>query len=108
MTATGAVTTAIRVLSPGLSGLAKLVGAVSIVPPEPPRRDLCTFGYRPELGPHDGRMNFRRKCRLGGKSTVATADHVFAPDQFGIIRDALGDQLGMFDDVTAVGDDSRN
>ncbi len=81
---------------------------ISCVLPQFLRPDLCTFGHRPELGPHDGRMNFRRKCRLGGKSTVATADHVFAPDQFGIIRDAFGDQLGMFDDVTAVGDDSRN
>jgi hypothetical protein len=42
------------------------------------------------------------------KSAVGAGDHVLAPDQTGKPRDALGDQLGMLDDVGGVADHAGN
>ena len=63
----------------------------SRVQPQLLRRDGCALGQCFEFRPDDGGMNFRRKRGLGGKPTVAAANHVLAPHELGIIGDATGD-----------------
>jgi len=67
--------------------------------PELLRRQARAFRHRLKLGPHYGWVNLRVIRGLRRKAAVRTGDDVFPADQFGESCDALGDELGVFDDV---------
>src|SRR5882672_951930 len=86
---------------PSSSGLAAEgmlnVIAVSLFP-ELLAGDGGALGHGLELGVDhvgvDGRLP-----DPGAEAAIGTGDHVLAPDELGIARDALRDQLGMLDEV---------
>src|SRR5260221_13022187 len=60
-----------------------------------------------ELCPHDGGMHPAVKRALG-ETAIGACHHILAPEQPGEAHDALGDQLGMLDDVGGVADHARH
>src|SRR5262245_22021049 len=66
--------------------------------PELPGRDAGAFRHGGDLRPHHVGID----CRLpnpGAIAAVRARDHVLAADQARVAADALGDQLGMLDEV---------
>lgn len=51
-------------------------------------------------------MDFSLIQRLGGKSAVRAGNDVFPANQLGETNDPLSDKLGVFDDITGMGDDA--
>ena len=56
---------------------------------------------RLELGPHDARVHLLRAGE-GGKAALGASNDVPAPDHLGIASDALGHELGVFDQNSRV------
>src|SRR6516225_3425401 len=79
-------------------------------PPLSPTPQLLCRQPRPfaqcgELGPYDGRMHFARG-REAGKAAIGAGDDILAPDGFREARNALGNRLGMLDEIGAMRDDA--
>ena len=70
-------------------------------------QDLCraprAFGHCFELGPAD-----RGVADPRAETAIGAGQHVLAADQLGVAHQALGDQIGMLDEVGAVADDARD
>ena len=66
------------------------------------------FRHRFEFCPYDRWVNFGAVSCLRRKAAVASGDHIFSADKFGVARDAFSDELRMLDDIARVGDDSRD
>src|SRR5690606_7641897 len=66
--------------------------------PELFRGEPGALGHRRELGPDDIRID-GGLADPGPVAAVAARDDVLAPDQLCVAADALGDQLGMLDEV---------
>src|SRR6185312_14322993 len=73
--------------------------------PEAPRRDRRTLGHRRELRPDDIGID-RRLADPCAVAAVAAGHHVLATDALGVAADALGDELGMLDEVRLRFDDA--
>ena len=43
---------------------------------------------------------------LGGEAAVGAADDALASDDVGVADESLGDEFGVFDEVSGVGDDA--
>ena len=66
--------------------------------PETLARNARAFGHRRKLRPYYVRID-GRLADPGAESAIASRNHVFPTDQFGIVADAVGNQLGMLDEV---------
>src|SRR3989442_4737491 len=71
--------------------------------PELSRRQSRAFHERLELRPRDLRMADTRS-----ETAVRPRDHVLAPDEPRVLHEALGDELGVLDEVAGVADDAGN
>src|SRR3989475_7827009 len=71
--------------------------------PELSRRQSRAFHERLELRPRDLRMADTRS-----ETAVRPRDHVLAPDEPHVLHEALGDELGVLDEVAGVADDAGN
>src|SRR2546425_9462708 len=71
--------------------------------PELSRRQSRAFHERLELRPRDLRMADARS-----ETAVRPRDHVLAPDEPRVLHEALGDELGVLDEVAGVADDAGN
>ncbi len=72
------------------------------LPPQLAARELGAGNQCLELGPHQLRMDPAAEAAIGA------GDDVLAPGDPGEIEDAVGDDLGMLDDVGGVADDARD
>src|SRR5262249_23703309 len=79
---------------------------VAASPPELLRSQAGALGRRLELGPYDRGVHLRVIGGLGGEAAVPPGDHVLPAHQLGVAHQALGDELGVFDDVARVRDHS--
>src|SRR5262245_32509890 len=66
--------------------------------------DIRPLSQRLELFPDHRRMDLGLVQGLGRVSAVPAGHDVLTPDQLGEPHDALGDHLGMLDDVARMGD----
>jgi hypothetical protein len=62
--------------------------------PETLASNARAFGHRRELRPYHVRID-GRLADPGAESAIASRDHVFPTNQFGIVADAVGNQLGI-------------
>src|ERR1700722_17409849 len=77
------------------------LGSVAIEPalsPEPLARDASALGQRREFRPDNVRVD-RGLADPCSVPAVASRDHILAANEFRIIADPVGDDLGMFDEV---------
>src|SRR5499427_10950374 len=72
---------------------------VSPLSPELAGGEPCALNQRFELGPGDLRVNAAAEATVGRRDDPLLADEVGKPD------DAVGDEIGMLDDVGGVADD---
>src|SRR5215469_1358286 len=91
----------LRIDASGCCRDAKQTHAMRRLSPQDLRRTPRALGQRLELGPAD-----RRVADPRAESAIGAGEHIRAPDQPRIAHEALGDQIGMLDEVGAVADDA--
>jgi hypothetical protein len=77
------------------------------VAPHSSREAIRALGERGELGPLDLLVDAVDEGALG-EAAVGSGQHVLAPHDVGQPDEALGDEVGVLDDVGVVGDDTRD
>ena len=70
-------------------------------------RQARAFGQCGQLRPNDTRVDLARGGEAG-KAAIGAGDHVLPPDDAGKARNALGDRLGMLDQIGGVRDYTGN
>src|SRR5262252_701389 len=93
----------LRIEASGCCRHAKQTHAVRGLSPEDLRRAARAFGKRLEFGPADRRMSNPR-----AEPAIGAGEHIMAPDKPRIAHQALGDQIGMLDEIGAMPDDTRD
>src|SRR5579864_7245833 len=79
------------------------LAAVSSPTPEDLGGAARAFGHRLELGPAD-----RFVADACAETAIGAGQHILPPDQPGIAYEALGDEVGVLDEIGAVADDPRD
>src|SRR3974377_934663 len=84
---------------PGLS-------AASIAP-QLPARKIRPLAHGLEFLPPHGVVHLCAVERLRGEAAIGSGHDILAAHELGEANDALGDQLGMFDNIAGVGNHAR-
>src|SRR5262245_3652114 len=95
------------IICKGIWRLASENGSTEDPLPELPGRERGAFSQRFELHPYDLGVDLDAPGE-SPEAAIDPGDHALRPNDAGILEDAVGDQLGMLDDVGGRVDDARN